>query len=86
MDADQIKEIQKTIAISIEKHVNGKIKSLDKKFGEYVNKDEEWKKRAEPVIQMGQNIQGFGRVSLYFLGFISAVGGVILLLVKFFKE
>ena len=49
----------------------------------HFEKDEEWKKTATPVIEMGQNVQGFGKVSLYILGFFASVSGAILLIIKY---
>jgi hypothetical protein len=45
-----------------------------------IKKDEEqiaFKKEIMPVIEMGKNVQGFGKVSLYILGFIASVAGAI---------
>lgn len=90
MTEEQIEDLKKSIdhqlKIGIEEHVNGKIRQLTAKFNAYVEKDEEWKDRAEPAIMMVQNVQGFGKVALYGIGFISAVSGLALLLSKFFKQ
>lgn len=52
----------------------------------HFEKDALWKDRAEPVIQMGINVQGFGRVSLYILGFIASVSAGFYALTNFLKK
>lgn len=55
-------------------------------FAKYVEADIKWKEAAQPVIQMGQNVQGFGKVSLYILGFFAAVAGAVVVLLNFFNK
>ena len=93
MDKEQIKLIEKTIENSIEKTVNGKIRILTEEFREhktvvnqYIKDDTEWKGKAEPVIQMGENVQGFGKVSLYILGFIASVAGAIAVIINLLRD
>lgn len=52
--------IKESVAIAIEKHVNGKIRNLDTKIDEYIKQDVEWKKddkawkdNAQPTINLG---------------------------------
>lgn len=100
MTPQQIDELKKsidtTLKAGIETHVNGKIRHLSEKVDTYIKEDvawkemtkredSEWKERAEPVIQLGHNLQGFGKVSLYVLGFISLLAGAVLAIIKFFK-
>jgi len=47
---------------------------------EYIKRDDEWKLTAMPVIEMGKNVQGFGKVSLYIVGFVAAVAGALITL------
>jgi len=82
MTKDQLETIKETIAHSIELNVNGKIRVLTEKMDNYIKSDEEWKKQAEPVIKMGENVQGFGKVSLYILGFVAAVTGAIISIIN----
>lgn len=93
MNSDQIQEIKKTIVDTIEKSVNGKIIKLTKDFekhqeivNQYIIDDNEWKAKAEPVITMGKNVQGFGKVSLYIVGFVASVAGAIMLLLNLFRK
>lgn len=78
-------KIEPTVEKSIEKHVNGKIRVLDAKITEYIKADELWKQEITPRIEIIKNVQGFGKVTLYFLGFISAIGGAIILVINLFK-
>lgn len=49
-------------------------------------KDAEWKDSAIPVIEMGRNLQGFGKVVLYVVVFVSAVGGAIFTVIELGKK
>ena len=64
----------------------GEIDKIHKKLDGYILEDNTWKKRAEPVIKMGENVQGFGKVSLYIVGFIASVAGAILVIINIFKN
>lgn len=48
---------------------------MSEKFDEYIKNDMDWKERAEPVIQMGNNARGASKFVLYTSGIIIAVGG-----------
>lgn len=58
---------------------DAKINALDEKF-------EAFTIRAEPVLKMGENVEGFGKVSLYILGFFASVSGVVFSIIHFIKE
>lgn len=91
MTPQQLEEIKEAVANSIKEVVNGKIDKLhsimeqhmedDKVVADklmlHLAKEEEWKKKAEPIIEMGSNISGFGKITLYLIGFIMAFVGVI---------
>ena len=70
----------------IRETVNGKIDNLHNKIDAYIESDNEWKNKAEPVLQMGKNVQGFGKVSLYIVGFVASVAGAILVVINLLKE
>jgi hypothetical protein len=53
---------------------------------EYIKRDDEWKETAMPVIEMGKNVQGFGKVSLYILGFLASVSAGFYTLMAFLKK
>jgi hypothetical protein len=45
-----------------------------------------FKKDIMPVIEMGKNVQGFGKVSLYILGFIASLSAGFYALMAFLKK
>lgn len=53
---------------------------------DYIKRDDEWKVMAMPVIDMGKNVQGFGKVSLYILGFIASVSAGFYAVIELFKK
>lgn len=75
MTPKQLKQLESVIGKSIQTHVNGKIDKIDKKLDEYIKSDNAWKTEAEPVIKMGENMQGASKVLLYLAGTIAVVGG-----------
>ncbi len=78
MNAEQLEKVLAHIESTIKVTVNGKIDRIDRKIDEYIIQDNLWKKNAEPVIALGENLSGFGTVFMYFLGMVGAVIGVIL--------
>lgn len=77
MTDEQFIEINKTIAETIKTTVNGKIDKLNVKIDNYIVTDNEWKQQANPTIELGNNIRGFGKVAIYILGFAGMVFGII---------
>lgn len=77
-DFDKIlKEIDRAVERATEKYVNGKIRNLDKKIDEYIEKDLEWKETVKPVIDAYTTV---GKVSIFIQWLsklIIAVGVVI---------
>ncbi len=90
MTPDQFDQLQHTIStqieISVRATVNGKIDNLNKKVDDYIKSDNEWKDRAQPTIELGTNVRGFGKVLAYLIGTAAAVGGLIVLLESLFKK
>jgi hypothetical protein len=86
MSEDQILELKKTIYDAVQQTVNGKIDKINDKLDAYIKVDTEWKERAEPVIEMGTNVRGFGRVSLYIVGFIASVTGAIYTIIRLIQK
>jgi len=79
-------KLENHIEVSINKNVNGKLDKMNAKIDNYIFDDNEWKQKAEPVIMMGRNVQGFGKVSLYIVGFVAAVAGAFISLANLFKN
>lgn len=84
MTPQQLESIEEAVGKAIKTHVNGKIDGLRKDFQEYVKDDTEWKVKAQPVIKMGENLQGFSKVTLYLLGLLAASIAAILAVKKLF--
>lgn len=85
------------MGIHIKTTIDDKLKPLSDKLDNYIKDDtrskEElaatllaWKEEITPVIEMGKNVQGFGKVSLYILGFVASVSAGFYALVEFFKK
>lgn len=88
-----IKKIEPAVQIAVDKSINGKLyKIMDEQkehkeiVQDYIKEDMKWKESAQPVITMGQNVQGFGKVSLYILGFVASVAGVIIYILNIIKK
>lgn len=77
-----IHKIEPAIENSVNKYVNGKLDKINLKIDDYIVSDLQWKERAEPTLQMGQNVAGFGKVSLYIVGFVASVAGAIIAVIK----
>lgn len=90
---DILKKQDKYIGEAIEKHVNGKIRKLTEEFQNHreedilwKKEDRQWKETAFPIIEMGKNMQGFGKVTLYLVGFAASIGGLFLMLENYLKK
>jgi hypothetical protein len=99
MTEEQITQIKTVLKDTIQEKVNGKVDKihliLEKqneathafhdKVEQHIEADKLWKADVTPQIQLVKDTQGFGKVSLYFLGFVSALGGCILLIYNLLK-
>ena len=65
--------IERSVAVSIEKTVNGKIRRLDEKLTQYIVDDTEWKEIATPIIKAGTNLTGAGKIMVYFFGGLATI-------------
>lgn len=90
MTPEQFEKLQslitEQIGVAVKMTVNGKIDALNKKVDDYIKSDNEWKERAQPTIELGTNVRGFGKVFAYIIGTAAAVGGLIVLLEGLFKK
>ena len=66
--------IREDIRAVIQEKVNGKIDKIDKKLDDYIKDSNEWRERAQPAIDMGTNLKGFGKVLGVIVGFMAAIG------------
>ena len=88
--------IKEQIAYSINLNVNGKVDALNEIMVKHMEDDrivaeklvlhlaseEEWKKQAQPIIELGRNISGFGKVVAYILG---VMGGITVVALSIWK-
>lgn len=61
----------------LQKYVNGKIDKIGLKLDTYIKEDNEWKYRANPTVDLGNNVRGFGKVMVYLLGIGAGIFGVL---------
>ncbi len=88
MTSEQFDQLNKTIAESIEKNVNGKIRLLDQKIDNYIREDNEWKNDVKPYIESMRKIQGFSEVGTAILKTVVAIGAAASVMyagIKWFK-
>jgi hypothetical protein len=64
----------------------GAMRSLEQKFDDYIEDDNAWKETAEPIIEMGKDARGAGRIFMLAVGTIIAVGGAWQIIVSLFKN
>lgn len=87
MTPEQLQALQGTIAESIEKNVNGKIRMLDAKIDTYIREDNEyktritnetneWRKGADDKLAIVGSVQGFWKVMLFIGSFLAVFGGI----------
>ncbi len=77
MTPDEFAKITQIIKDTIKETVNGKIDKIDVKLDNYIKDDNEWKAAANPTIELGNNVRGFGKVMVYLLGIAGAIFGLI---------
>lgn len=63
-----------------------KIDDLNDKLDRYIESDYSWKKQAQPSIDLGNNVRGFGVVFAYLVGILSVVGGIIGTIISIVKK
>ncbi len=78
--------ISKQVETAVKATVNGKIDDLNRKVDEYIKSDNEWKERAQPTIELGANVRGFGKVLAYLIGTVAAIGGLIFTFERLFRK
>ena len=78
MDSHQFKQFKQEMGEHIEAiiqlKVNGKIDRITARLDTYIKDDEEWKLAAKPVLDLGNNITGFGKVVGAIVGVMAAIG------------
>jgi hypothetical protein len=85
MTPEQFHALQQTVAESIEKNVNGKIRALDVKIDTYIREDleynkrmaedtTEWRAMAEENLKAVADVRSFGKVGMRLLAVVAAIG------------
>lgn len=82
MNAEHQAEILNAVRQTIKETVNGKIDRMNDKIDNYIKGDIEWKVEADKKLEVVGSVQGFGKVTLYILGFLSALGAGVGLIYK----
>ena len=75
-----LQTIREEVNDTVKVVVNGKIDRIQQKLDDYIASDIEWKNQAKPSIELGRNVNGFGRVLAYILGTFAGIYTII----KFF--
>ena len=87
MNAQELQKILDVINSStenaIEKHVNGKIRNMDKKLDEYIESDLEWKKTVEPVVDAYNTVGLVSNFTNWLSKVIISVGIIIAAVIGF---
>lgn len=85
--------ITASVEDKIEKKVNGSIRNLDAKVTAYIQTDTNWKlvdklwkEAAQPSIDLGTNLRGFGKVLAYMIATIGALIGLVSGLIAIIKK
>lgn len=87
MDKDQIKEITDSISKSVHEVLNGSgIEVLRQEFKDYVKGDMQWKKTAQPAIDLGNRAREVSTTTLWFSGVVITIYSAYTILVNFFKK
>lgn len=84
MTQKEFEQLKQHVAETIKITVNGKIDKLNDKIDNYIKEDNEWKEKAEPVIEMGINARGASAAVLWIAGIVIAVGGAWLMIRNLF--
>ena len=99
MTQDELKQIKDSLKETVQETVNGKIDKINEmlekqnevqddlknKVEKHFEADITWKENAKSTIELGKNVQGFGKVLFYILGLMAAIGGAFLSVKKFLQ-
>lgn len=72
MTQEQLSKIERAID-----KLDHKIDAINTRLDNYIESDNQWKQAAQPTIEMGNNVRGFGKVFMYILGIVAAIGAAI---------
>lgn len=90
MNKDQFNQLQilikETVEVTVKTIVNGKIDRIQSKLDQYIIDDNEWKKSAQPAIDLGNTARGASTAALWLAGVIITIGGAIAIISGFFSK
>jgi hypothetical protein len=75
--------INKSTEQAIEKHVNGKIRNMDKKLDEYIQEDITWKQTVQPIIEAYNTVGLVGTFTNWLSKVIISVGVIVAAIIGF---
>lgn len=77
MTPEQFEELKISLNDQVKITVNGKIDRLSIKLENYITSDNEWKEKAQPSIDLGNNTRTIGRFFAGMFGTIGVISGAI---------
>lgn len=93
MTPEQFQKLNENIVSTIRMTVNGKIDGLRSELQAYITDDTAWKAvdgawktDAQPAIDLGTSVRGFGMVMAYLLGTLTAIGTLVGIVYGFCKK
>lgn len=81
MTPEELEHVLNIVRSTIKDTVNGKIDRMDLKLENYIKSDNEWKTKADPILEMGRDLRSFGKIVVVILGIAATVFGIV----KFWK-
>ncbi len=89
---DVLIKIDSKIGEAVEKYVNGKIRALTKTVEDHhvvvdlhFKEDREWKEKAQPIIDLGNDAKGASKAIIWLTGIIIAITGSIFAIKEILK-
>lgn len=75
---EQLKDdLKEHVAATVRTVVNGKIDNIAKKLDTYITDDDEWKRRAEPVVKAFENTSWLFQLFIGTLKILGLLGGAV---------
>jgi hypothetical protein len=80
-----LRQMDRHIEVSVKKHINGTITSIQTQLEDYIESDNNWKKQYEPYIEGLANVSSGGKIIVAICLGISAITGTLIAIKAFFK-
>lgn len=81
MSPEELEHLTAHIEKIIKLTVNGKIDRLTDRVENYIKTDDDWKEKAQPILEIGGDIRSFGKILFVLLGIAATIIGIL----KFWK-